>query len=233
MFEWLYRRMKTTQLMVGLFSLGTATALHADTFRLTDGTTVEGELDAPTEVTLKTATGERRVAFSLLPAEIQQRYWRKSAEVAAVAAVGTAPMAPVVDTDLANLAAEVSLDTWSQVAGITSFRDKPERRGTGGLVVTKAFNALEENWATVYGTKSPVGTAGAWEGQLTRARAMQERTTQFVQRRWLELFIKAGEAVARRDSNEFATLIREMSRSPLAGVAIVAPESGRNFFTAK
>ena len=48
-----------------------------------------------------------------------------------------------------------------------------------------------------------------------------------MQRRWLELFIKAGEAVARRDSNEFAAAIRELKRSR------VAAENSRNFFTAK
>jgi hypothetical protein len=64
-------------------------------------------------------------------------------------------------------------------------------------VVTKAFNALDENWVSVYSPKDAVGTAGNWNEQIARARALQERTTQFLQRRWLELFIRAGEAVGK------------------------------------
>jgi hypothetical protein len=70
---------------------------------------------------------------------------------------------------------------------------------------------------------------GDWNEQVGRAKELQNRTTQFMQRRWLELFIKAGEAVARRDSNEFAVCIRELKRSSLTAAA----EPTRNFFTAK
>ena len=45
--------------------------------------------------------------------------------------------------------------------------------------------------------------------------------------RALESFIKAGEAVAARDSNGFATHVRELKRNGLA------VENPRNFFTAK
>jgi hypothetical protein len=132
--------------------------------------------------------------------------------------------------ELLNLANEVNLDTWEQVASIGSFRDRPEKRGTGGLVVTKAFNAIEENWVTVYSPKDPVGQAGNWDAQVARARQLQTPGTQFMQRRWLELFIKAGEAVSRRDSNEFASMVRELKRSPLTTASLETP---RNFFTAK
>ena len=56
------------------------------------------------------------------------------------------------------------------------------------------------------------------------------QTSVFMQRRWLENFIKAGEAVARQDSNEFAMAVRELKRNPLAPASL---ENSRNFFTAK
>jgi hypothetical protein len=82
--------------------------------------------------------------------------------------------------------------------------------------VTKAFNAIEENWVSVYSPKDTVGQAGNWDAQIARAKALQERAPQFLQKRWLAVFIKAGEAIARRDSNEFALLVRELKRSPLS-----------------
>ena len=57
--------------------------LHADSIKLNDGTILEGTLGAPTEVTIQTASGEKRVAFALLPAEVQRAYWTKAATVAA------------------------------------------------------------------------------------------------------------------------------------------------------
>jgi len=220
--------MKTIHLIVGMFSLGTL-ATQADVLRLSDGTILEGELGAPTEVTVQTAAGEKRVAFSMLPEEIQQRYWRKSAENATVA---NEPIADstVLDGDITALADEVNLSVWERVTAIGSFRDKPEKRGTGGLVVTKAFNALDENWISVYSPKDPVGEAGNWNEQVAKARKLLEQTNVFMQRRWLENFIRAGEAVGRRDSNEFALMIRELKRSPLT---IASLENSRNFFTAK
>ena len=220
--------MKTIHLIVGMFSLGTV-ATQADVLRLSDGTILEGELGAPTEVTVRTAAGEKRVAFSLLPADIQERYWRNAAEDAA-SANGTVADSTVLDGDLAALADEVGLNVWERVATIGSFRDKPEKRGSGGLVVTKAFNALDENWISVYSPKDPVGQAGNWDSQITKARLFLEQTDVVMQRRWLENFIKAGEAVARRDSNEFAMTIRELKRTPLT---IASLENSRNFFTAK
>jgi hypothetical protein len=207
--------MHTFKLIVAMFSLGTAATL-ADTIHLADGSTIDGELGAPAEITVKTPSGEKRVAFALLPPEVQKQYWRKAAEDAARAAAAESSFnAPVTDEDLAALANEVNLDTWAQAAAIGSFRDKPEKRGQGGLVATKAFNAIEENWVSVYSPKDSVGQTGNWDTQVSHARALEERAAQFVQKRWLEVFIKAGEALGRRDSNEFALLVRELKRSPL------------------
>ena len=213
--------MKTIHLIVGMFSLATTPAVLADTIRLSDGTTVEGELGAPTEITVKTADGEKRVPFAMLPLEVQQRYGRKAPDKETPAAAEQpVPAAPAlgIDEGVSALANEVNLDTWEQVAAIGSFRDRPEKRGSGGLVVTKAFNAIEENWVSIYSPKDAVGLAGNWDAQVVRARALQERAPQFLQKRWLTLFIKAGEAVARRDSNEFALLVRELKRSSLSTV---------------
>jgi hypothetical protein len=209
-----------------------ASTAGAESIPLADGTVVEGELVAPSTVTIKTAEGERQVAFALLPPQLQKIYWARGSTAASPAAVAShAPAigSPITDEELASLATEVNLETWAQIAAIGSFRDKPEKRGAGGLVVTKAFNAIDENWVSVYSPKDPVGATGNWNEQVTRARALQERTTQFLHRRWLELFIKAGEAVARRDSNEFAQHVRELKRSR----ATASAETPRNFFTAK
>ncbi len=206
--------------------------LSAEVFKLTDGTFLAGTLGAPSEVTIKTNAGERKVAFALLPPEVQRRYVpqaeaRLEPKTEAPAATEPAALAPVTDAEIETLANEVSLEAWTQAASIGSFRDKPEKRGPGGLVVTKAFNAIEENWVTIYSPKDAVGTAGNWQEQVARARELEGRSPQFMQRRWLELFIKAGDAVARRDSSEFAAAVREMKRSR------VASENSRNFFTAK
>ncbi|HEX8312742.1 MAG TPA: hypothetical protein VF614_15575, partial [Chthoniobacteraceae bacterium] len=213
-----------TTLIVTLSTLAFAASVgRAETIHLTDGTVLEGELSAPSEVVVKTAEGERRVAFSLLSPDAQKAAWAKwtvaNTKADAAPAVAAATNAPLSEEELSGLASEVSLDTWAQVAAIGSFRDKPEKRGVGGLVVTKAFNALDENWTSVYPESNLVGQARDWSEQVARAKALQSRTTQFMQRRWLELFIKAGEAVARRDSNEFALCVRELKRSNLTATA--------------
>jgi hypothetical protein len=220
--------MKSIPMMIGMFSLVTMAA-QAETIRLADGTVLEGEPGVPTEVLISTASGEKKIAFALLPADVQQRYVQKTAAEAPVAAPTTVAPAPVGE-ELAALANDVNLETWFQVTAIGSFRDRPEKRGTGGLVVTKGFNALEENWVTVYTPKDDVGQAGNWATQVARARRLEASVSQFMQRRWLELFIKAGEAVSRRDSNEFAATLRELRRSPLTTASLGSP---RNFFTAK
>ena len=203
---------KPTTLIVSLSTLALGSAfLSADTIRLNDGTTIEGQLRAPVEVTVQTAAGDKKVAFALLPADLQKLYWAKAAETDEPAAPG-----PVTDEELAALANDVNLETWVQVAGIGSFRDKAEKRGVGGLVTSKAFNALDETWVTVYSPKDPVGEARNWDEPVSRAKQILARNPQFLQRRWLEAFVKAGEAVARRDSTEFALLVRELKRSHVA-----------------
>lgn len=230
-----------------VFSLGTC-SMMAEAIRLNDGTLLEGTPGTPTEVSITTASGERRVAFSQLPVEVQKLYWTAPAGLAPSAPAPTLAPVAAIDEELGALANEVSLETWAQVAAIGSFRDKPEKRGSGGLVVTQGFNALEENWASVYSPKDSVGSAGNWNEQLGRARSLVGRNPQFLQRRWLELFIKAGEAVARRDSTEFALAVRELKRSHLsvtgAGAATASnstpaaglgtgPENSSKIFSAK
>ncbi len=234
--------MKTNQLttLAVAFSLGTLST-NAESIRLNDGTVIEGNFVAPTHVTIQTPFGDREVPFALLPAESQKLYWNK-APVLAKAPETTNP-AVVSDEEIAGLAAAVNLETWSQVAAIGSFRDRPEKRGSGGLVVTKAFNAIEENWASVYPAEHPLGMVLSWSTQVAAAKALMSQNPQFLQKRWLERFIRAGEAIERRDSNEFATAIRELKKSTLtasalntgsaAGLSTVNPENSRNFFPAK
>jgi hypothetical protein len=236
--------MKTEPLaaLAAVFSLGLVIA-EADSIKLNDGTVIEGTLGAPTEVTIRTPSGDKRIAFSQLPAVVQKTYWAKATVAAGtpVPAVA-ATAAAVADDEIAALANDVNLETWATVASIGSFRDKPEKRGPGGIVVAKAFNAIEENWATVYSPKDPIGMAGDWTEQTARARTLIERNPQFMQRRWLDLFVKAGEAVSRRDSNEFASAVRELKRERLSvsaatglptASATMAPENFRNIFPAK
>ena len=222
-------KMKSTHFLTTATLLTmSALSMRAEVFKLADGTSLAGTLGAPSEVTIKTNAGERKVAFGLLPPAVQRRYAPQT-EVKPEAPAVPEPAAagPVTDVEIDTLANEVSLEAWTQAASIGSFRDKPEKRGAGGLVVTKAFNAIEENWVTIYSPKDAVGVAGNWQEQVARARELEARSPQFMQRRWLELFIKAGEAVARRDSNDFAAAVRELKRSR------VAAENSRNFFTAK
>ncbi len=213
-------------LIVSLSSwfLAASVPVRAEAISLADGTVLNGELAPPAEVVVKTAAGDRKVAFALLPVEVQKVYWAKAGAVKAEPQPLTTP---VSDEEIAALFNEVNLEAWAHVASIGSFRDKPEKRGTGGLVVTKAFNAIEENWASVYLPKDAVGQAGDWSGPLAKARAFQARPIQFLQKRWLESFIKAAEAVAVRDSGEFAAQVRDLKRTKFAA------ETPRNFFTAK
>lgn len=215
-------------LIVPLSSLAFGAAvLRAEAIRLADGSVLEGTLGAPASVIVKTADGEQRVSFNLLAPELQKLYWPKTDGAGAAQTLNGV----VTDEELDALANEVSLETWTQVAAIGSFRDKPERRGAGGLVVAKAFNAIEENWVSIYSPKDTVGAAGNWNTEVARAKVLLARAPQFMQKRWLELFIRAGDAVARRDSNEFAAALKELKRSSVAGQPGTA--NGKNFFTAK
>lgn len=243
--------MKTIPLIVGMFSLGTVAAL-AGPIRLADDSVIDGEYGPPADVVVKTAAGETRIPFTQLPAEVQRRYWqpiapaaeKTSAASATSMAIAVAPILPVaafrpqvaiaipsssvpsavVDDEFADLAGEVNLDTWAKAASVPSFRDKPEKRGPGGLVVAKAFNAIDENWSTVYAPESAVGQSGNWSVQVTRARALQAKAPQFLQKRWLELFTKAGDALSRRDSTEFASFVRELKKNPIT-VAMAIPKN--------
>lgn len=190
---------------------------NADQIRLSDGTVYEGELAAPVTVTIKTAEGEHTVPFAQLPPQLQAAYWRKPASAAPVAG-------PVQNEEIAALAASVNLKTWSLVTAYGSFRDKPERRGTGGLVVTKAFNAIEENWPGVYSAGHALAQTQHWQSALDRANALLARPNQYLQKRWLEGFVGAAQAVQQKDSAEFARNVRLLRQHPLANDAFALAE---------
>jgi len=196
--------MKMIPLAASLATLCSAAAL-ADVIRLNDGTVLEGQLGAPADVAIRTSAGSRRIAFALLPAEIQRQYWQKDSDIAEATDSGA-----VTSEDLAALANEVSLDSWEQVTASTAFRTP-----------AKGANAIEQNWVNVYSPKDPVGESGNWDAQLARARTFQARADQFSQKHWLEVFIRAGEAVSRRDTHEFAALVGELEHAP-RGVALAA-----------
>lgn len=230
--------MTTTHLIAAAAAFALTGTVHADVIRLADGSILEGQLAEPSDVTIKTSEGDRKVSFALLPADLQKIYWPKAAETRAAAEARALAEAkvlagPLADEELASLANEVNLEVWAQVSGIGSFRDKAEKRGPGGLVVTKAFNALDENWVSVYSPKDPVGQAGHWNEQTARAKAMSERTQQFMQKRWLELFIKAGNAVARRDSTDFAVTLRDLKRSHGSLTSRLGTDEAPKMVTAK
>lgn len=205
----------TTAMVVSLGML--AAGSQAELIRLTDGTTYEGELANPVTVTIKTASGEKLVPFAQLPPGLQAAYWKKPVAEAAVAG-------PVQNEELAALAVSVNLKTWSQVTAYGSFRDKPERRGTGGLVVSKAFNAIEENWDGVYPAGHALTQTRHWQEAMDRAKLLLARPTQYLQKRWLETFVETAAAVQRRDSAEFARHTRVLRQHPLANDAFVLAE---------
>jgi|GEM_PF-3798616 len=209
--------MQTTKLTAMVVLLRTmAMTAQADQIRLNDGTTYEGELGAPEVVNVHTATGIVKVPFAALPAEIQRTYWQKAAEPVAAG--------PVTNDDLAALSASVHLKTWAQVTAFGSFRDKAEKRGAGGLVVTKAWNAIDENWAGVYTAGHALAQKKSWDEALDRAKALLGRQPQYLQKRWLEAFVAAAEAVNHRDSAEFARQMRTLKQSPLADAAFALAE---------
>jgi hypothetical protein len=210
--------MKTTVSTTFTLLLGIlAGVAQADLIRLNDGTTYEGELAPPATVLIKTASGDKLVSFAQLPPDLQAQYWKKPAPPAAMAG-------PVQNEELAALAASVNLKTWSQVTAYGSFRDKPEKRGTGGLVVTKAFNAIEENWEGVYPVEHALVRVRHWQDAIDRAKLLMARPSQFLQKRWLESFLSAAEAVQRMDSAEFARNVRILRQHPLANDAFALAE---------
>ncbi len=218
----------TTTLRSGLFSsmatvlAMTAPLASAATITLADGTVLEGELGPPVTVSIITSAGAhaQNVPFAQLPAELQARYW-KSPAAAAVMKTG-----PVTNDEIVALATSVNFKTWAQVTAVPSFRDRPEKRGPGGLVVTPAFNAIAENWASVYpaghALAIPVPVAPAppiqptWQEPLARAKALLARSTQGLQKYWLEDFVLAAEAIAKKDSAAFAAQFRSLKESRLS-----------------
>jgi hypothetical protein len=194
-----------TVVLLGIISM----AAEADQIRLANGTVYEGELAAPVTVVVKTADGDKHVPFAQLPPELQAVYWTKIEPVPA--AVG-----PVTNDEIAAIAASVNLKTWAQVTAFGSFRDRPEKRGPGGLVVTKAFNAIEDNWAGVYSEEHALAGVRHWQDALMRAKAMLARPVQHLQKRWLEEFAAAAEALGKKDSAEFSRRVRALKASPLA-----------------
>ncbi len=194
----------TTVVLLGIISTGAI----ADQIRLANGTVYEGELAPPVMVVIKTAAGDKQVPFAQLPPELQAIYWKKQDAAAVVAG-------PVSNEEIAALASSVNLKTWAQVTAFGSFRDKPEKRGPGGLVVTKAFNAIDDNWAGVYAEDHALANVHHWQEALTRANAMLARPVQYLQKRWLEEFVGAAEALGKKDSAEFSRRVRTLKASPI------------------
>lgn len=119
----------------------------------------------------------------------------------------------VTGEELAALANDVNLPAWTQLA------------------MGRDFTTIEEGWVAVYSPKDAVGAARDWKAQVKVARALAVRTSTAGQKRWLDLFIKAGEAVGRRDGMQFTAALRALeSDSPAGRIALAA---NRNFFTAK
>ncbi len=119
----------------------------------------------------------------------------------------------VTEEALAALANEVNLPAWTQIAP------------------AKDFAAIEETWASVYSPKDAVGQARNWGTQVKQARSLVVRATQAEQKRWLTLFIQAGEAIGRKDAVQFGTALRALKNdAPAARTALAA---NQNFFRAK
>jgi hypothetical protein len=119
----------------------------------------------------------------------------------------------VTSDDLAALANEVNLSAWTQLA-------------TG-----RDFSTIEENWALVYSPKDEVGAARDWRPQVSVARSLAARAASAGQRRWLGLFVQAGEAVGRKDAAKFTAALRALSGEAPASRSALASNS--NFFRAK
>ncbi len=209
----------TTILQSGLFSSMTAvisglaitaSLATAAPISLADGTTVEGELGPPVTVTIITAAGEQQVPFAQLPAELQARYWKNPADVVGMKTV------PVTNDEIVALGHSVNFKTWAQLTAISTFRDRPEKRGPGGLVVTPAFNAIAENWAGVYPAGHALAIQPTWQEPLARAKALPMRPTQGLQKYWLEQFVLAAEAIAKKDTAAFVLHFRSLKESLLS-----------------
>lgn len=119
----------------------------------------------------------------------------------------------VTGEEIAALANDVNLPAWTQLA------------------VSRDFTSIEEGWVSVYSPKDAVGAARDWSAQLKVARLLSDRTKLAAQKRWLGLFIKAGEAIRRNDSVQFTAALRALESDIPAGR--IAISANQNFFTAK
>ena len=99
------------------------------------------------------------------------------------------------------------------------------------LAKGQALNPLEESWSAIYSPKDKVGVAGNWRVQLTQARSLAARATHPNQKRWLNLFIRACEAVERRDAPRFSSALCGLEVHRTLDSTALVPE--RKFFTAK
>lgn len=135
------------------------------------------------------------------------------AEVLADLQAESLVLGAVSNDELAALSNAVNLPAWIQLA-------------MGG-----DFSTIEEHWAAVYSPKDSVGAARDWSGQTTEARSLAARATHAGQKRWLGLFIKAGEAVGRKNAPQLTTALRALeAAAPSDRTALAA---NRNYFTAK
>lgn len=119
----------------------------------------------------------------------------------------------VTGEELAALANDVNLPAWMQLA------------------LSRDFTSIEEGWVTVYLPKDPVGAARDWSEQVKTARSLSVRAGKTEQRRWLGLFIKAGEAIGRRDASQLSATLRALQSDLSVGRIAIATTP--NFFTAK
>jgi hypothetical protein len=119
----------------------------------------------------------------------------------------------VSNEELTALANDVNLAAWTQLAA------------------SRDFTTIEEGWVAVYSPKDPVGAARNWSVQVQAARSLTVRASGASQKRWLSLFIRAGEAVGRKNTDQFTAALRALqSDSQPGSIAFV---SDQNFFTAK
>lgn len=115
--------------------------------------------------------------------------------------------------ELSALANVVNLPAWTQVAASADFA------------------SIEEHWSAIYSPRDDVGSARNWSAQLAQARAVGPKLTTSEQRRWLDLFLQAGEAIARQDAPRFASAVRGLAAQPLPLTPALAANA--KFFTAK
>jgi hypothetical protein len=167
--------------------LTSATAVRAEVIRLADGTILEGELAPPTEVTINTASGPRKIAFRSAPARTATAYWAKAGE----APNDPAPVAgtSVTDEEIAALANEVNLEVWGQVTAIGHFATSPRSAELAAWWSHRPSTLSKKTGPRFIRQRcvgqSEIGTCNS------RPRALLlTRPTQFVKKRWLESFIK-------------------------------------------